>query len=208
VALGKYPLTVRKAVQAAVTARNDARDAWMLASVAQTVAWDALREHLESFERQVAAHFDKDRKGYQQVFASTVPALLRTPPSGREDALKDVIAYAGKSGHSGKVASTGKELAAAWAHYQVEARAEKEATARLDQAVDAVLEAKRNGLVAMRETDGKLRSHFAAEPALAKRFFRSKPARAASRKATKEVDEPPTKPAVKESPAVETTSPE
>lgn len=171
--LGKKVLAARKKVQEAVAMRNDANDEWMLAHVAQVVAWDALKEPLESLERHADAHFDRDRKGLRDVFKGSVPALLRTTQPNRVDALRSVVEFVAKA-HTGKLGVAAKEFREAWEQYQEAAKTEASADEKLTKAVAAVAEAKRRGVVAMRETDGSLRTTFAEQPGQARKFFRNK----------------------------------
>jgi len=168
-------LAARTKTQQAVNARNEAKDHVVMANVAKSLAWDELREPLESLELQTAAHFDKDRPGYAKVFAQTVPALMRTSEDARAEALKPVLEFARKPGHTGKLAAAAKEVIAAWDEYQATAKESTEADEALATAIANVAAAKQAGIITMREADGTLRITYSGNPGQAKKFFRVRP---------------------------------
>lgn len=181
--LGKRVLDARKKVQRAVQGRNEKRDALVLANVAQSIAWESVREPLESLERQTDAHFDKDRAGYAKVFALKTSVLLRASESSRGTALGSVVTFA-TSRPPAKAGDAAREFAQAWKAYTDAATASATAGKALSAAIGELSLAKREGVVLMRETDGTLRAKFAHDPKQARRFFRTKPGKAEPKEAS------------------------
>lgn len=173
---GKKVLEARKTLEQQVAARNARHDERVLAAVAEAIAWDVLAEPLESFERQVDAHFDRDRAGYGAVFPRTKAVMLATKGAAlRAKVFEPVLAFARKA-NKDKLGAAGKELWAAWGEYAQAAAASDKADQALSRAIAEVGRTKRRGVVLMRETEGALRAHYAATPKAWKKVFRKRAA--------------------------------